>query len=290
MPRITYHEKRFSAKSTGAIAEANGIIAEYQAQGFDLTLRQLYYQMVARDLLKNSQRSYKRLGRIVAEARLAGLIDWNAIVDRTRSVRGNTHWNSPREIIDAAVGQYRIDKWADQPCRPEVWIEKDALTGVISGVCGELDVKYFSCRGYASSSEMWKAAYWRMGNGQRHVIIHLGDHDPSGVDMTRDIVDRLSLFAGRPIEVKRIALNMDQIERYGPPPNPTKLTDSRADGYIDRYGHDSWELDALEPRVLADEIRRAVLELRDEDGWRIAVEIESAHRGMLELAAESLDL
>jgi len=290
MPRITYHEKRFSATSTATIAEANKIISEYQAQGFDLTLRQLYYQMVARDLLKNSQRSYKRLGRIVADARLAGLIDWNAIVDRTRSVSGNAHWNSPREIIDAAVGQYRIDKWADQPCRPEVWIEKDALAGVISGVCGELDVKYFSCRGYTSASEMWKAAYWRMGNDQRHVIIHLGDHDPSGVDMTRDIVERLSLFAGRPIEVKRIALNMDQIERYGPPPNPTKITDSRADGYIDRYGYDSWELDALEPRVLADEIRKAVLELRDEDEWRIAVEVENAHRGMLERAAKNLAL
>jgi len=290
MPKITYHEKRFSTSSRVAIAEANGIIAEYQAQGFDLTLRQLYYQMVARDLLKNSQRSYKRLGRIVADARLAGLIDWNAIVDRTRSVRGNAHWNSPREIIDDAVDQYRIDKWADQPCRPEVWIEKDALAGVISGVCKELDVRYFSCRGYASASEMWKAGYWRMNTSQRHVIIHLGDHDPSGVDMTRDIADRLSLFAGRRIEVKRIALNMDQIERYGPPPNPTKITDSRADGYIDRYGFDSWELDALEPKVLADEIRQAVLEVRDEVEWRVAVEVESAHKSMLERAAENLDL
>src|SRR5205085_3197993 len=128
----------------------NEIIAEYDQQGFDLTLRQLYYQFVSRDLLSNRQSEYDRLGCIVNDARLAGLIDWNAITDRTRNLRSLAHWDEPTDIIRACASQYRIDKWARQPCRVECWIEKDALVGVIAGICEELDIPYFSCRGYNS--------------------------------------------------------------------------------------------------------------------------------------------
>jgi len=158
--------------------------------------------------------------------------------------------------VDACARQFRIDKWATQPRRIEVWIEKDALVGVIEGVCTELDVPYFSCRGYTSQSEMWVgaqrlAAHWRKAK-QNPLILHFGDHDPSGIDMTRDIQARLQEFsfgtAGHPLELRRLALNMDQVELYGPPPNPAKLTDSRCEAYMEEHGNESWELDALEPR------------------------------------------
>ncbi|MGI5155767.1 hypothetical protein [Microbispora sp. CA-102843] len=269
MPRICYIPKDFSPAHRDIIERANQICAEYARQGFDLTLRQLYYQFVARGWIPNKQTEYKRLGSVVNDARLAGLIDWNYIVDRTRNLRGLSHWDNPAEIIEGSAYSYRTERWANQPHRVEVWIEKDALVGVIAGICEQYDVDYFSCRGYTSQSELWGAARRMLRyekTGQDTVIIHLGDHDPSGVDMTRDIEERLQLF-GASTNVVRIALNMHQVEQYNPPPNPAKLTDSRASGYIAEHGTSSWELDALDPTTLARLIEEEIWAWRDADQW-----------------------
>ena len=284
MPKICYRPKTFSADRKDKIDKANIIIAEYRAQGFELTLRQLYYQFVSRDLIPNNQREYKNLGDIINDARLAGLVDWEAIVDRTRNLQSLSNWDSPADIISACANQFRIDKWENQRYRVECWIEKDALVGVIEGVCNDLDIDYFSCRGYTSQSEMWSAAMRLkryQHNAQVPLILHLGDHDPSGKDMTRDITDRLAEFSGGEIEVKRLALNMPQVEQYNPPPNPAKITDSRAEKYIEAFGQESWELDALEPAVIAQLIRSAVLEVRDQDQWDEAVAKEDEHKAQL---------
>ena len=223
------------------------------------------------------------MGSIINDARLAGLIDWEAIVDRTRNIRSNSHWESPKEIIDACAKQYRIDRWEHQPVRIEAWIEKDALIGVIERICTNVDIAHFSCRGYVSQSEMWSASQRllrHINDGQKIIILHLGDHDPSGIDMTRDIDDRLRMFIDgiedyfEVVEVKRIALNMDQVRQYNPPPNPAKTTDSRYASYIRKYGAESWELDALEPSVLAGLIEDEVENLRDDSIWATAVQRE----------------
>jgi hypothetical protein len=203
-------------------------------------------------------------------------------------VRGNSHWDSPKDIVATCARQFQIDKWEDQDVRVEVWIEKDALVGVIDSICRELDVAFFSCRGYTSQSEMWAAAerlraHERMGQETR--IFHFGDHDPSGIDMSRDIEERLQLFNSEVI-LERLALNMDQVRRYGPPPNPAKVTDSRFASYVDKYGEESWELDALEPQVIVDLVREAVLAVRDEDKWEDAVEQETEARRKLGAIAE----
>jgi len=278
MAKICYVPKNFKAGSLSIIAHANAVIDDYTEQGLSLTLRQLYYRFVAADLIPNKQSEYKRLGGIVNDGRLAGLIDWEAIEDRGRSLNTMSHWSSPSDIIRSAARSYAIDKWQDQEYRVEVWVEKQALEGVILRACEPLDVECFACKGYTSQSEMWRAAQRFSGynnDGQTPVVIHLGDHDPSGIDMTRDINDRLGLF-GMPMEVKRIALNMDQIEEYGPPPNPAKLTDSRAAGYIGEYGSDSWELDALEPTVLDTLIQDTIKSFCDMDAWR-DMEVRQEH-------------
>ena len=207
-----------------------------------------------------------------------GLVDWKAIEDRTRGRAGNQWWESPDHAMHELIRRYQIDKWSNQENRLEVWIEKDALTGVIAGICNELDVDYFSCRGYTSASEMWKAGHYRFATyqkrGQFVTVIHLGDHDPSGVDMTRDVEDRLNMFSHDWIEVKRIALNRDQIELYDPPPNFAKLSDSRASEYIKEFGRESWELDALDPVTLVGLIEDTVMEYRNEDLWSEAKDRE----------------
>jgi hypothetical protein len=273
VPKIKYQEINLRKESLALIDVCNKIIREYTAAGYILTLRQLYYQLVSRDIIPNRQSEYKRVGSIVNDGRLAGLIDWDALEDRTRNVRSISHWESPEQIIELVAEQYAIDKWETQDIRPEVWIEKDALVGVIERICNELDISYFSCRGYTSQSEMWGAAQRfirNARNGQKTHIIHLGDHDPSGIDMSRDIEDRIRMFMAHHIghathlEFTRIALNRDQINQYQPPPNPAKSTDSRFQGYMNEHGDESWELDALEPQVLASLVRVKVDEIRDD--------------------------
>lgn len=269
MPKIAYKSFRFSKDTLVVIDQANSIIEDYQASNLQLSLRQLYYQFVSRALIPNKDTEYKRLGSIINDARLAGLVDWYALEDRGRFLRGRQHWNSPAEIMRAVGSSYFKNMWDNQDYRPEVWIEKDALLGVIESVCTELDVPYFSCRGYTSATEMWSASQRLKryaDKGQTPVIFHLGDHDPSGIDMSRDIQDRLELFMGG-TKFERLALNMDQVTQYDPPPNPAKITDSRSPTYIRIYGNESWELDALEPRVMADLIRNAVNGIRDMTKW-----------------------
>jgi hypothetical protein len=289
--KIAYQPKEFRNAAIQIIDTANDIIAEYQAQGYSLTLRQLYYQFVARGLIENTEKSYKRLGEIVSDARLAGLIDWYAIEDRTRWLRSKAHWSSPSEIVKACAAQYTVDMWANQDYRPEVWIEKDALVGVIERVCKELDVPHFACRGYVSQSEQWRAGrrfLEYIDKDQIPIVFHFGDHDPSGLDMTRDNGDRLRMFAEMGVQVNRLALTFDQVKQYNPPPNPAKLTDSRIGGYIAEYGESSWELDALEPAVIEALIRDAVETLIDPDRWAASRDAIEEGRAKLRQVVEIL--
>lgn len=278
-------DKRFNSASLKRIDQINSILAEYEAEGYRLTLRQLYYQLVARGLIENTVKSYQRIGNLVSEARLAGFIDWEMIEDRGRVTRFQNHWNNPAEIVRDAADAFLIDKWADQENYAEVMVEKDALSGVLLPICRRLDVGFTANRGYSSSSALYetgKRIAEKVNEGKTVFIFYFGDHDPSGVDMTRDILDRLTLFSGTDIEVKRLALNLDQIHKLNPPRNPAKETDSRAAAYIAQFGRDSWELDAVEPRELDRLITRAIHSIRDEELWEQARIKEEKMRKELE--------
>ena len=291
MARIAYEEWNPSQKSLSIIRIADQICAEYAKQGYDLTLRQLYYQFVARDYLPNNQKSYKNLGVCIDKARKAGLLDWGYIVDRTRNLMGFNTVDTPGELIDRTVHNYHIDLWEDQAERVEVWVEKEALAGVIARASRVRGVDYFSCRGYVSQSELHNAAlrhrrYERCG--QDVTVIHLGDHDPSGIDMTRDVEERLRLF-GASTTVERIALNRDQVDEYSPPPNPAKLSDSRARSYINVHGNSSWELDALNPDTLGGLIGGAISRHLDSDLYERRLRVQEAGRAELQKIADNWD-
>ena len=288
MPLIKYKRINFLQKSLDIIELVNSIINEYNSQGYLLTLRQVYYQLVARGHIPNSEKSYKNVGNLVNDGRLAGLIDWNAIVDRTRNLSKNPHWEKPEDVIYSAANSYMLDRRENQENYVEVWVEKDALVGIVGSICKKLDVPYFSCRGYTSQSEMWNASQRIIAQGHRdtRTIIHLGDHDPSGIDMTRDIQERLDMF-GADVYVKRVALTIDQISEFNPPPNPTKLSDARAQGYIDKFGYECWELDALEPKVITNLIVDEVADLTDSDLFNEIVEKERSDVEGIELLCDN---
>jgi hypothetical protein len=304
-----YRDINFSKESQVMILQAAEILQEYEAAGYVVTLRQLYYQFVARDLFTerwsqagnrwrrdpdgtiNAPPNYEKLSSVVSDGRLAGLLSWTALEDRTRQLQGIRTYLDPQDLLAQARKSYATDLWADQPWRPEVWVEKDALAGVIEGICNKLRVDFFAVRGYNSQSAQWEAGQ-RMARyiikGQRPIVFHLGDHDPSGIDMTRDNRDRLELFAGAPIVVARLALNIDQVREINPPPNPAKVTDSRAARYIEEFGDESWELDALEPQAIEGLIEQAVLKIRDEQLWDAALKREADGADTLDQIIEGL--
>lgn len=291
--KIQYQTFNFRDNTVALIDQAEEIITEYMAEGYELTLRQLYYQFVARGIIANKDSEYKRLGSIINDARLAGLLDWKAIVDRTRKIQINSHWEDPSEIIQETADCYALDTRQTQPIYVEVWVEKEALAGVLERACEPLDVPYFSCKGYVSQSAMWRASLRIIAKlettfHKQAILLHLGDHDPSGIDMTRDIQDRLILF-GANIEVKRIALNMNQIERFNPPPNPAKITDSRYRGYITEYGEESWELDALDPRTINELITSEVNNLTVSDKRKTLIEKQEQEREKLQTIADNFN-
>lgn len=281
-----YIPKKFGADALELLAKINSILRNYEEQGYDLSLRQLYYQLVAANVVPNTERNYKSVGNLVSEARLAGLIDWDMIKDRGRQMVANAHWLTPREIIEACGRQFQIDKWATQGVYVEVMVEKQALEGVLEPVCRELDVPFTANKGYSSSSALFEAGrrmLERISDGKEIHVVYLGDHDPSGIDMSRDVEERLRLFSevddlDGHLELHRVALNFEQIKRLRPPENPAKMTDSRAASYVSRFGRSSWELDAIEPRALATLVRNQVKALRDEDEWSKAVSREKAMR------------
>lgn len=331
-----FKRKDFSPESQDIIRQAVTIIDRYQRAGYKLSLRQLYYQLVSINAVPNTEKSYDRIGSIIADARMAGLCDWDMIEDRNRETVTPSHWSSPADIINMAAKAYHIDKWDTQPHYCEVMVEKQALEGVLQPVCRELDIPFTANKGYSSVTMMHEIGQriikefrkrvdraglmpdkfkdedrpmyfneWlvrenfaeeflplrlsQKGKDEgfpRIVIFYMGDHDPSGMDMTRDVADRLQMFSDyTPIEVQRLALNMDQIEELSPPENPAKMTDSRAKDYVEKFGESSWELDAVRPDAMATMVREAVATIRDDKLFKVALKREAAETKVLEKLA-----
>lgn len=294
MSYVCYIEKNFNAANSNLIDYMNVVIRDYQRQGYDLTVRQLYYQLVARDVIPNNLQEYKRIAGIINDAKLAGLIDWDAIVDRTREFITQPHWTSGAEIVDACVRSYNQDRWVDQDVRIWVIVEKEALVGVLDRTCKKYDVPLLAARGYPSGTVLREFAEEQLLPAIREdkgiVILHLGDHDPSGIDMTRDLEDRLSLFTHGMVgngEISRIALTMDQVEEVRPPENPAKITDSRVGEYRKRYGSSSWELDALSPSYLNNLLEEHITAQIDENVWQDTQdEVDDVKARLSDMAAQ----
>lgn len=287
-----YVDKAFRADSLALIEVMNGIVDSYVAQGYRLTVRQLYYQLVARALVVNTEKSYKRVTGVVNDAKLAGLMDWEAIEDRTREFIRRSRWDSPAEFMRAAARGFHMDMWVGQESRVFAIVEKEALVGVLESACRQFDVPLLAARGYPSGTVLREFAESDLlpclNDDQRVVVLHLGDHDPSGIDMTRDLKERLELFADGNVRLLRIALTMDQIEEQSPPPNPAKSTDSRFRAYRKEFGVESWELDALQPQYLNDLVLEHIQEYVEQSVWDKRATVVERERNKILKASVSL--
>lgn len=312
---------RLSAANKQRLRQINTIIEEYRVAGHVLTLRQLYYQLVSRAIIPNKQSEYSKLSTLLTQGRMAGHVDWDAIEDRTRQPYILDTWTSPEDILNDAVRWYRRDRMEEQHKYVEMWVEKDALSAVLKKSTNPYGVPVMVNRGYSSTSAMHDAFERFVDliiNDEREVVIlYLGDHDPSGMDMARDIYARLEeFFVGHQrahaiengweeeeadntmvmwseqfsehFKIERIGLNMDQIRAYRPPPNPAKITDPRAQQYIREFGPTSWEVDALKPEVLHELVQNAIKKLINQSRYKESVAQEQRERELLQSLVKSL--
>jgi len=279
MSKIAYVEpKRWNGQTKQLLETIEKVVLGYLSEGYSLTLRQLYYQLVSKNIISNSESEYKKIGRILKDARMAGIIDWDAIEDHVRVPNIPIQFDNLDELFDAAANSYHVNRWADQPYYVEVWCEKDALTSVLQPITTKYQVPLIIDRGYSSVTAMQKASVRIIqqsydNNCRRSYILYLGDHDPSGLDMERDIEDRLREFLCEPT-IMRVALTTEQTEKYHLPPNPAKITDPRAKWYFEEYGNQSWELDALEPSLLSSMVESEIRNLLDVAKYDKALESE----------------
>lgn len=289
--------KKFSPESEQKIEQMVAIVDEYRAQGLRMTARQLYYQFVSRDLCPNQPAEYKKLTALLTDARYAGLVDWDAIEDRGRTPNTPAEWSTPASLIESALRAYRLPRWEGQDYYVELWVEKQALAGVLEPLAFEHHVTLMVNKGYSSASAMKESAERIKGeigldddgNSERQaVILYLGDHDPSGEDMVRDIRERLKEFGLLDIDVLKIGLTMAQVRQYNPPPNPAKVTDPRAKAYRAKFGDQSWEVDALPPNVLARLIRTAFRSRIDAEKMDAIKAKEEVHKKKLRAAVANL--
>lgn len=286
-------QRYIQATTRQTIDQANEIIESYHARGYKLSLRQLYYRMVTKNLFPNSDKSYKRLSAVLTTGRINGLVDWNAIEDRVRYLQSFGD-DTSSEAVGSLLGEgYAEDIWADQDYYVEVWPEKDALSNVVHRPCSKWRVPFFACRGFASITEVYNAAKRlerKRDQGKNVVILHVGDHDPSGMDMTRDNEYRLGMFMRDPeFKLTRIALNMDQIKQYNPPSQPTKKGDSREPTYRSEFGETCWECDSLEPEVIEALVTDEIKPLVDQDKFDYAMACEDIARRELQYVGQNYE-
>lgn len=296
MAKIYFRDAKISRKGMLMLQKVNDIIEEYQENDYVLTLRQLYYQLVSRDVIPNKVQEYSKLSILLKEGRMAGYVDWEAIEDRLRTAEKPSSWNDPTQIIKACIRSYQKDRQDNQQKYIEVWVEKDALSGVLERVTRPYHIPIMVNRGYSSATAMY-AAFNRFNkaykSGKSTLVLYLGDFDPSGKDMLRDIEKRISEFFigdyqieddvshSRVLEefnfkLSPIALTEHQIRMYNPPPNPAKITDPRAAHFIKTYGASSWEVDALRPEVLSDILEKHIMNNMDIEEYNKILEQEKA--------------
>jgi hypothetical protein len=349
MSKQQFRVTNFRPDTRDVIDSVSTILAQYDGQ--KLSARQVYYRFLDAgmpqswvdveynrkkglpDDAKNTPKNYQRLISILTDARYAGLVDWDIIEDRGREPKVPSEWDSLDELVDAALEQFRLPRRSDQPRHLELWVEKDALAGVLGPIARRWHIPLVVNKGYSSASAM-KVAADRMlaavgatsvrtscdacdtsvedfndgvcgvckrrvsvsamaldANGDTEfekevVVLYLGDHDPSGEDMVRDIETRLTEFGVPNLTIIKIALTLEQVRRYKLPSNPAKVRDARAKAYIEKFGNDSWEVDAIPPRELNQLVERSIARFTDRKLLDAVVAREDAERELVRTAIQ----
>ena len=241
------------------------ILEEYKNQGYlPVTLRHLYYKLVSRTLIENKVEEYRKVVKLMTYARENHIIPYSYLTDSSRTPKIVSQFDNLKDLGNAAINSYKKCRWKCQDCYLEVWIEKAAMTSTIEDITRKYCVPLITGKGYNSLPIIWDA-YNRMKeyNKEHNIIIYLGDHDPSGVNMDLDIRNRFMKNFGIEPDIQRIALTMDQIQQYNLPSQFAKKKDPRYKKYKNQYGSESWEIEALPIKIIRELLENKIREYID---------------------------
>ena len=269
-------------KTLKIIMEAKTVLEESSP----MTLRQLFYALVSRQIIDNTKGSYKAVGHALVYARQNDLISWDDIEDRLRRPRHVSMWDGLVDFAETASQAYRRNVWPTQSTYFEVWLEKDALSGIFEAILRQYGVTLNVGRGYDGWSSIYNAAN-RFGDGDDKAILYFGDFDPSGEDMVRSLRDRLAFFGSEP-EITKSALTENDIEKYNLPPDFTKESDTRQAAFIEKFGDKAVELDALPLTILEERIEHEIRARMNIDALEIILSKENKERKKLKIALKKL--
>ena len=263
------------------------------------TVRQLYYRLVSPpfQIIENTRSSYKNFDRQLVKLRESGLVKDGAIVDTARRMDGGDmpDWENPEEYLDSLISEikrewqyYTKSYWKNQPYNVLIVLEKDALSRTIKPVLDKYHIPAFIGRGYSSRTQLLEI-YKNIKEDKENIILYLGDHDPTGLDIERSLKERLEYENNgfHEVEIRRVALTYEQARNL--PPNPTKSTDPRTPWYYQKFGPLCWELDAMPPQELRATIAEEIERLIDRETWERTIRAEAEGQRILKEKLESLD-
>lgn len=251
-----------------------------------MTVRQVFYQAEIRGIVEKSEAGYNKVQRALVEMRRDGRLPYNWIADNTRWQRKPRTFDGPEAALRDVAAFYRKSLWSTANAYCEVWLEKDALAGVVVEVTSEFDVPLMVSRGYSSLSFLHSAAQHIAALNVPAHLYHLGDFDPSGVDAGNKIEEALSQLApDAEIHFERLAVLPEQISAWTLPTRPTKTTDTRAKG----FGTISVELDAIDPVRLRGLVRRAIEVHLPPDQMEVLRVAEASERELLHQWADAVE-
>lgn len=281
--------RRFGHKKATIMLAASGILSEE----YPMTVRQVYYRLYSQGWITNSQASYDLVGGALVAARQIGLIEWHKIEDRVRKPRHVSMWDDLENFLEAVKQSYKRDVWKDQDNYIEIWLEKDALSGIVEDECAKNGVTLNVARGY----DGWSSIYYAQerfkeieADGKNITILYLGDYDPSGLQMEVSLSERFSWFGLYP-DIHRIGITYEDIKQYNLPEEPGKRSDSRYDWMERTFGHAiQVELDALPVNVLRQRITDEIDKRLDGDLLEEVEEEEEEEVTLLSRIIENRDL
>lgn len=244
--------------------------------GYDtgVSLRQLFYRLVAKQSLPNTTSAYKSLSKYTAKARREGWFP--SLIDRGRAIHRYQTWNGPDGARHWLSKVYRRDRTEGQEWSVYFGVEKAGIVEQLLQWYGDMGTPILAFGGYASQTYLDEITAEVTNRGRRAVLVYAGDFDPSGIDIDRDLMARTEgCFA----KVIRVALNWEQVEEYDLPPQMGKATDSRAQSFVEKYGKlIQVELDALPPDVLRELYSEAIKPFWDESAYQIVLDAEADER------------
>jgi hypothetical protein len=276
MPRSTKRVRRTKADLETLKTALYNVVAENEP----VTVRQAYYQLVSAGAISKTEADYKNIVvRLLGIMRREGELPFSWIADNTRWMRKPQTYSSLEDALDSTIATYRRAIWDQQDSYVEIWLEKDALAGVLFDVTAEWDVPLMVTRGYPSLSYLHTAAEALSEEDRPCYIYYFGDHDPSGVHIPKKIEADLRTFApDADLHFERVAVTPAQIEKWNLPTRPTKRTDSRAKSFLG----ESVEVDAIPPSRLRELCRQCIEQHIDQDVLERTQLVERAERNTLQ--------